>query len=51
MKKIKVNDVCEVAGAVAVAVGCFVASVALGFIVSGICLLFFGVALGRGTRN
>lgn len=55
MKKIlgkaSAQDVCEIGGACLLAVGCFLISASIGFIVSGFSLLLFGVAIGSGRRN
>lgn len=41
------QDWCEFGGTASVSVGCFLIAPAVGFIVLGICLLFFGIALSR----
>jgi len=47
MKKMKMEDVCEATGLIFVAVGCFVWALPIGFIVTGISLVSWGVAAGR----
>lgn len=47
MKNVKIEDVIEASGLVCLAVGCFLWAVPIGFIVTGISLVSWGVAAGR----
>ena len=47
MKKIKVEDACEALGLLCVSAGCFLWAVPIGFIVTGISLVSWGIAAGR----
>lgn len=47
MKKIKLEEACEVAGLASLVIGCFVWAIPVGFIVLGISLVSWGVAAGR----
>lgn len=43
-----VADLFQIGGALIVSIGCFILSVALGFIIAGIFLLLFGIAVAEG---
>ena len=47
MKNLNTHDSLEVAGLLCITAGCFLFSLALGFIIGGICLVVLGVATGR----